>query len=413
MNTDEGDDPPLSHEADGSELPLGFREDLKTQWIPDAVGGWGTTEILAGQTRPSSYEKWAEQLIVPYGQGTRSVPVISTEWQAELHALVDRRLVPLERELCPEVYGYRGPASPYREDYRNFRDSLKRFGTKYALVLKTDVAGMFESATSDRLHSFGVIPKDLTLALREVEHVAGLALLPGHRWARRVANVFLVGVDKIVDQPFCRWQDDYFVFGNSVDELEDALGVMGDAARSVGLSLNSSKSRIGDARELTRERVSDYPTDPKDLLLMLESSLESDGHVSEVRYCLRQLLDRRVKIPQSWISLLGRYSHFLPRLAWYLSSFSHDEYYVEASRRLFLVSSSDWQLSRLLPLMYYVGLPSTFVAGTGIEKWAVEHQLPAIRDLAHKVGLPVDPFRVSDRVRRMGNAIGPMMETTL
>src|SRR5699024_8585475 len=97
-------------------------EDIKTDWIPDALGG----AFLNTNSPP---EEAAETVAVPTASGLKVVPLPSVEMRAWAASQCDPFLSSQERSLDGRVFGYRDAITPYRESHAEFRIKLADLAT--------------------------------------------------------------------------------------------------------------------------------------------------------------------------------------------------------------------------------------------------------------------------------------------
>jgi len=368
----------------GDQLTAALREDLRTDWIPDALGASDAAWLHATRhKRPEAHQTRRLQACTP--AGPRSVPLIDLGLRVALTLAVDRVAQVAEtRRLTAGVFGYRDLATPYETEFARHQQALRTLvSVPGGFVVKTDVRDFFGSVKLSTIVEAPWCTEALAELLAEVQALTEIVLLPGHRWARRLANLVLAPVDAVVSVPFVRWQDDYCVLTRDATHAEAIIGRLAATLDEIGLSLNPAKTRA-----VTAEQADVWTDDVKemDALEVLEFGLET-GNRRLVRYALPRL--DTLFAGRGMVSRIAELSRqdpsLLPRAAWYFDQVLPDAAAIDAVMTL-LACEDDWTLGRLLPL----GVRHPRLAhsmGEELRSRALGHELPEIEELGARLGL--------------------------
>ena len=168
-------------------------------------------------------------------------------------------------------FGYRfakgamvSPAGSYRRFRRKVHDAL----TRYRYCVKTDIAQYFNSLYHHDLvawfRDYAKTPEDVDLFgkfLRQINAGRSVDCLPhGIYPAKIVGSQFLRFVDdsnRITANKMLRFMDDIYLFDNSGDVLQQDFHQLQRLLGEKGLSVNESKTRIGEIEELDIENEID------------------------------------------------------------------------------------------------------------------------------------------------------------
>lgn len=283
-----------------SELSQALAEDLQTDWVPDAVAGLG---LLPSEEVP---EAGTGTLTVAVRDGERSMPLSTLEFRSWAQLEVDSALGALEERLCNQVFGYRDASTTYRHEWGRLQARLHRWRTDGRKLARFDIHRFFESV---RIDSFAdSLPAPIVSTMRRSEDLHATPLLPGHRWARRIANVLLSPVDLRLSHPFVRWQDDYWLAADSDEELTAAANALHAALATVGLRAR----RVPDRPLQVRSRA----TAPAARLTAARAS----GDLAQMKLALRVLAEQRDPTALSQVTdIANLYPALLPRIAMYLA----------------------------------------------------------------------------------------------
>lgn len=388
-------------------LPDAVKEDLLTDWIPDAVGGLGVDWRVAPPPGPECHRS----LRVATLEGWREVPQASMEFRAWAQAHIADSIVAAELMLNPQVFGYRDALTPYRTEWQRLQARRGNLERTHPVAVHIDVEKFFASVQIERLES--VVPPQAAEVMRFADGNYGSPLLPGHRWARRVANLVLSPVDSAIPTPFVRWQDDYWIYARSVDEARVAEEVALESLQGLGLRARRK-------------------TDPSDRVSALHESVlggralledaRSTSHARALKLALRLMHEERDAHALPYLAGLANEQPVLvPRIAMYLGSFMS----LPEGQRAFndlLGSASLWVTARLVAAACQSPQGEAAVPGTTLDELS-QSAHPAIRGLAARVqrrmGLAMVPStpRIDAVLRTASQATidshPPIVETTL
>lgn len=212
----------------------GLREDLLTDWVPDALGGYGV-EPEASHT-PGT---WID---VSDGSHMRRVPIPRLEFRVWASQSVEPSLASAEVRLGPEVFGYRDATTSYRLEHARYRATLRELeGTGIAIHL--DVRDFFRSVSPKVCRTAGLVDEPTYSTMVHTQRVFGTALLSGTRWSRRVGNLLLRPLDDRIRESarFVRWQDDVTAYVSTEEQGRQLVVSARQALSGLGLRLNEQK----------------------------------------------------------------------------------------------------------------------------------------------------------------------------
>lgn len=327
-------------------IPDWLRADLATQWVPDAVGGAGATD------RSRARDRRLVRLRVPWHMHeTRVVVEVDTPWRVDLHVAVFAG-VSASTPLGPDVFGYRDDRTPYRTDYWNLQQRLSDLRSANTWMAHTDVTGFFRNFRSAALPHLEVTA-DAHKHLNELQSRTGELVLPGHRWARYLANLALIPIDEAVGLPFARWQDDYWIFATREADLEVALSRMAVAAEHINLGLSVEKTTIQAIESDADGALEQFPSslrwdDVADGLAL--------GRFGFVRNALRRISEGGPSTEPPSSNLLQSVlavDALLPRLVQALAVLPRDASIAHALTARLSQTPTQWVLGRLLPALQY------------------------------------------------------------
>ncbi|MEU9609804.1 hypothetical protein [Streptomyces sp. NPDC048057] len=299
-------------------LRAAFGQDLATDWVPDAVGAADVSSSLFDDV-PAEID--VARLRVPLGSRTEDVPVVPVDARARLHGLVERALC--GRRVRPEVLAYDRVDWDYSRAFRTRRQRLTELAVRpdLPLVLALDVHRLSRSLPLRTLHEAPWTTAELAAALTAVERAAGRPLLPGHRWANRLAAAALAPVDTVVARlapgRWLRWGDDWHVFVHAPTEADEVRDAVTRALAPLGLALSAPKSRTLPVAAVLDGTARDVAGDPGHAW---RRGLER-GDVRALRYALPRAapapeISRDVPhTVRQWPELLPRAVQYLDRAA--------------------------------------------------------------------------------------------------
>jgi hypothetical protein len=390
-----------------SDIDPALREDLKTEWVPDALGG--------ASVRPTPPTMPAERLRVATSGGYREVVTVGVEVRAWASYLCEQPLASAEHLLDRRVHGYRDGITSYRDEFARFLSARQHLTREGGWIAHVDVRNLFASLDEER----AVLPEELKELLRMCRHSFGTPLLTGHRWSRRVANLALKPVDEaLTGLDWIRWQDDYWI---SIEEPEALDGLSELIERNLaefGLEVNRNKlaaspsAEVGAHGRWAKSRESSSPG----LLDILQGN-----DVARIKYTLRRLTE--ASDPQAVgeaARLVYDFPVLAPRVAAYL-----DAVVSCAETDLALIAilehPEDWVASRAMAVVARHPRLGVRIS-TGLIQRFASNANASLRALAARVQRDKGEKPVSSS-RRIDNALAqadhvinemrPRVETTL
>ena len=385
-------------------VPDWLHVDLATQWVPDAVGGAGSTD------RPGTEDRRQTRLHVPWRTGkTRVVTDVDTPWRVDLHRAIFAG-VSASTPLSPGVFGYRDDRTPYRTDYWQLQERLTALRNAYAWEARTDVTGFFRDFGSVALTHLEVTA-DAQKRLEELQKRTGELVLPGHRWARYLANLGLIPVDEAVQLPFARWQDDYWIFATREVELHQALSRMVVTAERLELRLSPTKTRIQAVAAAGDRPVDQFPGSLgwKDVADGL-----AQGRMAFVRNALRRISEDGpdTALPASNVLRATLEADaLLPRLVQALATIPSNASIATALTERLRQRPTPWVLGRLLPALQYHRPSSVDLAAIGALQLE-RHPSFAIQELNYCLTGVAGPL-CTPRVLEYAGDSAPYLKTDL
>lgn len=344
-------------------------EDLRTDWIPDALGG----AFLSTCTPP---DEAAETVAVPTASGLKVVPLPTVEMRAWAAEYCDPFMSSQEGLLDVRVFGYRDAITPYRKSHALFRQELAELAAGDYYVAHVDVEDFYRSVTPDRLD----FPSQVRIVLRHAENHYGTPLLSGHRWSRRLANLVLrPGDEALGDQNFIRWQDDYWIAGADLASLERSLQVLESALSRLNLRLNTVKTEVSAPGSAKKPDLWERRTTQDHV-----EQLRQGTSVPSMKNALRHLLTEDIReVDYLLPGLVASNPHLAPRAAYYVAVGRARPSAVDCLLEM-LKSEDEWVFSRMLAASSaYPGLARRLP--TDIVARAASSRLTLIRSLAARI----------------------------
>ena len=163
---------------------------------------------------------------------------------------------------------YKGAMVSSARSYRRFRRKVHDALAEYRYCVKADIAQYFNSLYHHDLvawfREYAKTPEDVDLFgkfLRQINAGRSVDCLPhGIYPAKIVGSQFLRFVDdsnRIAARKMLRFMDDIYLFDNSEDVLKQDFHQLQRLLGEKGLSVNESKTRIGEVEELDIEEEID------------------------------------------------------------------------------------------------------------------------------------------------------------
>src|SRR4051812_42790385 len=113
-------------------------EDLKTDWVPDALGGYGTTT--------NDGDGPGDRMVVATSRGPREVALAPLSFRVHASKSVELCLMTEERRLSSSVFGYRDLSTPYRDEWRRAQERRATLSA-VAPEVYTDIRGFFSEVS--------------------------------------------------------------------------------------------------------------------------------------------------------------------------------------------------------------------------------------------------------------------------
>jgi hypothetical protein len=352
-----------------------LHEDLLTDWIPDPVGAWGLEQ--PGPPR----EEFGGRLEIETRAGRRAVPVPSLECRAWALAETDKALGQLEGNLGQSVYGYRDALTPYRDEWARLAADQARHWKASSFCLRLDVNRFFESVDVALVSS--ALPDDVVTVVSASQNFFEQALIPGHRWSRRVANVLLRSLDGCVLDGargrIQRWQDDYWIFADSETEARQWAQKLHESLSSAGLVVTSSKF----GRVLGGPLVEEGDLTLEAAYQLADEALRNTD-LSPLKYLMRWFSERSIAEPLPRFGEAASRSPVLtPRLAaWIANCRATPE--AEQALKEGLQGDDLWVLCRLTAAACHSERLTSFVTPHVLEVLA-DSDIAAARGLAARI----------------------------
>ena len=148
-------------------------EDLKTDWIPDPVGGVGV--------RPDPMEgigrDFSPLLSVEIASGPKVVAIAPLEFRAWATVAVSGALTDREATLPKNVFGYRDATTPYRDEWARLRCARTRLSQEFAYVQHADIQAFFATISPDACAD--ILPPMVLQVMERSQAEFGTASCPG------------------------------------------------------------------------------------------------------------------------------------------------------------------------------------------------------------------------------------------
>lgn len=253
--------------------------------------------------------------------GVRPAVVLNILDRLTYQALVDRLSVDLIGELSPSVYGWRlPPKSTERGEYSHnniqwnaYRDHLSIATMFFDSGLRTDLVSCFASMPVDQVLAAinervpqGAVSKRLFSFLNGMARMPERSGLPQRSIASAViANMYLSPLDDVLEhhsrdiptlnllgrkrksprrRSWTRWMDDVWLFGSDSADLRRAQVELQDAARSIGMHINSAKTEVLEGNDL-------YETALEIEHSAVDSALDTEKDAKPLEELVDRLLD--------------------------------------------------------------------------------------------------------------------------
>lgn len=361
-----------------------LRSELATDWLPDP---WAWHDLTNQPTSASSLWPSIEQETVMFlpiplvGGRSRYIPLLQPSTRLFYHSIASEVAWQSRHLFSDGVFGYRAQAPqqlrPHRPEYQAKLLREKELANAYPWVLETDITNFFPCVSSHHLKAAlsqtpldDVLVKNLLDITRLLESKIGYALPEGYAAARALANFVLRPVDASLSQPFTRWLDDYRIFVSTRSQAEEELEHLTYQLDRLGFKVNQNKTAVLSIDQLEDRAAcslgphdeSEEAQDIKKILdeagtplagraerltrhMLKEAALQADGRVPEI------LMD----IPIERLS-----GSLVPRLAWLLSTTSHNKASQDLMRRLLTYRDNftNWRLARLSAAAWYYPRPA-------------------------------------------------------
>lgn len=298
-----------------------------------------------------------------------------------LHRTVGALRDPADIVLAPSVCGYRRGSEAgqgYRAEHSRFLDFVKTGLASSEYVGTADVEAFFASTSGDAVIAAvdRVAPAASTAVARVVRELGALGvkgLPPGYGDARLLSNLVLHDADaSIASATFCRWVDDYRLFGDSPLEVETALDELDKALHRAGLDLNATKTSVERSEAALGalglplesvfhpDRESPRQTRAAVRAVFVDAAADPIARRREIRFSLRRLAALRDPVGIDFaLAGLTVMPWELPRLVHYLATFldrCHVRDAIESHVAVAADADDHWRMARLLPAVASLGL---------------------------------------------------------
>jgi len=160
------------------------------------------------------------------------------------------------------------------QNWRAYKDQCLELSNNHSYVLVADVADFYARAAHhrldnelDRLEENATTVKRLKILISKFSETRSYGLPVGGPASRILAELCMVPIDLYLDRKgikFCRYVDDFHIFSESEDEAHRHLAFLSQVLFNEGLSLQRSKTRILETKELraTSSHLSEHAEDP-------------------------------------------------------------------------------------------------------------------------------------------------------
>ena len=329
-----------------ADVSRGWYEDLLTDWIPDALGGFGL-DMRALSSDPPPPDHPAQRLQVHTQRGTRMVPLASLEFRAWAHRTVDDVAGEYESRLHTSVCGYRDADTPYREEWRRLAGALSERHDGH--WIRVDIRNFFDSVDESCPALADTLPAQARGVMSTTRRRYGTGLLPGHRWSRRLANLALAPVDAAVTRPFVRWQDDYWLHADSAGAGAHSVEVLAKAAAELHLSIHPHDGVGGDP---SAEVFPDVAALTSAERAAVSAQAVADGRPPLLKYLLRRLAVAGDPSLLRWLpSVVTTNPVLAPRAAMYLDACAAAGHPIAEPLGELLAARDRWIQVRLLAVV--------------------------------------------------------------
>ncbi|UNO42199.1 hypothetical protein [Streptomyces sp. MST-110588] len=331
-------------------LSTAFDGDLLTDYVPDALGAVDVRRLLS-IGRPLDDEPFrVGHLRVPLARRAEVIPVVSCAARARMLRLTEQALS--DHVPRPEVFSYRSLNWQYRPAYQARQRHLRALAARadLPLVLVLDVHRFSRSLPLDVLVRAPWMTERLAGALTALHTAAGRGLLPGHRWASRLATAALAPLDDTVASyapgRWARWGDDLHVFVRDQDEADDIRAAAAITLQQLGLRLSAEKSTVTKAASVLAGPAHIIEGRPEEVW---RSGL-ADGDVRNLRFALFRTPPVDT-VSRTLVGAVRDRPGLLPRAVHYLDRAVHSPLGQAAAKELLRTSEPDaFTAARLLPL---------------------------------------------------------------
>ena len=334
-------------------LASSLLEDMRTAWVPDYLGAADALAELAAGRIPSPDFAALEEVPIRTTKGPGSGWVAPPTTSLYLTSLFETELQSGERHLEPSVCGYRDSATPYRQEFKRYRQLLVDLSKEFPYAVTSDIKDCFGSIHRDLIAKVITGREEHCKVLEQIEHKTGQCLLSGFRWARRLVNVVLRIVDIRLKAPFVRWQDDYSLFAATEKDAFAALHLLEDAVHQAGLSINWAKTRVTSSSAIRFPVFADE--DARDLYLRGRETCD----VRALKFALTRLgQDSDPLVVDDIHCVVTQMPVLAPRAAAYLSAIrAIHPYVVDRTVRDLSVADDTWTRVRFLAVAVRHRLP--------------------------------------------------------
>ncbi|WP_405643918.1 hypothetical protein [Streptomyces uncialis] len=245
-------------------LAAAFAEDLRNDWIPDALGadevrravasGALAAAVATGRTGLADAPPPAV-LRVPLAGRSEDVPLLPPAQRAALLILTEHAL--RRHRPLPGVFSYRSAGWRFSAGYRARQSCLLELSARQDLpyVLDLDVAAFARTLPLSTLLAAPWMTNGLGTALQDLHRATGRCLPHGQRWNGRVATAVLAPVDTVVERlapkRWARWGDGWHIFVSGPAEAVSVREAVVVALSGLGLRLAAGKSALRGSAEVT------------------------------------------------------------------------------------------------------------------------------------------------------------------
>lgn len=259
--------------------------------------------------------------------GSRPAVILDILDRLTYQSLVDRLSIDLIGNLHPSVYGWRlapGETKPGTYSHNNlqwdgYRRHLAFASTFFDAALVTDIVSCFASMPIDAVRSQvedrapkTVVSTRLFSILEGFDQIPERSGLPQRSLASAVlANMTLAPLDDLLDhfavdvpalsiielkggrpktrrrRSWSRWMDDMWLFGNDPALMRTAQRELQDAARSIGLNINSGKTEVLEGADVAERAMQ-----------IEHSAVDSALDTKKDHGPLEELIDRLLEHPE-------------------------------------------------------------------------------------------------------------------